>query len=477
MNILVIGSGGREHALVWKLSQSSHVKKIFCAPGNAGIEQLAILVPLKPTDIEGLLKFAKEKKIDLTVVGSEQPLVEGLVDAFEEQGLRIFGPSKSAARLEGSKVFSKDFMTRHRIPTAKYRDFSATAYDEAKNYIDTLDPPMVVKVDGLAAGKGVLICKSRQEAHLALDDIILKRAFGVSGNRIVVEEFLVGEEASVFILTDGERFATLHSAQDHKRILDGDLGKNTGGMGAYAPAPVVTDEILQRVIREVVHPTLDGMKREGSPYRGCLYIGLMITAEGPKVLEYNCRFGDPETQVVVPLIDGDLTDIFLSVAERRLDPSKVKLHLATAVCVVMASEGYPDEYRTGKQILGLEDIHLADDVVVFHAGTRKEDDKIVTSGGRVLGVTALGFNNELEQTIRNAYRAVKKISFEGAYYRSDIGKKALKYLPTIKSKELLKNWIKDGSRNLQIAFSRLLSLTKVHGYHDSTNISELSKKK
>jgi phosphoribosylamine--glycine ligase len=434
MNILVIGSGGREHALVWKLRQSPHVKTIFCAPGNAGIEQLATLVQLKPTDVKGLLKFAKEKKIDLTVVGSEQPLVEGLVDTFEEYGFKVFGPSKSAAQLEGSKVFSKDFMTRHHIPTAQYRNFAATAYDEAKNYINTLDPPMVVKADGLAAGKGVLICKDRQEALVALDDIVLHRAFGDAGGRIVVEEFLVGEEASIFILTDGERFVTLSSAQDHKRILDGDLGKNTGGMGAYAPAPIVTEEILQHVIREVVRPTLDGMKYEGSPYRGCLYIGLMITVDGPKVLEYNCRFGDPETQVVVPLIDGDLAEIFLSIAERRLDPSKVKMHQATAVCVVMASQGYPDEYQSGKQILGLENIKMEDGVVVFHAGTRKDGGKIVTSGGRVLGVTAIGFNDELDQTIRNAYRAVEKITFDGTYYRSDIGKKALKYLHTTKQR-------------------------------------------
>ena len=429
MNILVIGSGGREHALVWKLRQSPQVKTVFCAPGNAGIEHLAKCITLKPTDIKGLLKFAKEEKIDLTVVGSEQPLVEGIVDAFEERGLKIFGPSKAAAQLEGSKVFSKNFMLRHHIPTAKYRSFAATAIDEAKKYINVIEPPMVVKADGLAAGKGVLICKSRQEANLALDDIILNKAFGSAGNRIVIEEFLNGEEASLFVLTDGEQFAILASAQDHKCILDGDLGKNTGGMGAYAPAPVVTNELLQCVIPEVVQPTLNGMKQEGMPYRGCLYIGLMITPDGPKVLEYNCRFGDPETQVVVPLIDGDLAEIFLAIAERRFDPSKLKLHSATAVCVVMASHGYPDEYQIGKQIFGLENIKAEDGVVVFHAGTKAEGSAIVTSGGRVLGVTAIGFNNELEQTIRNAYRAVEKITFDGAYYRSDIGKKALKYLP------------------------------------------------
>jgi phosphoribosylamine---glycine ligase len=428
MNILVIGSGGREHALVWKLRQSPHVQSVFCAPGNAGIEQLATLVPLKPTDINGLLKFAKKNNIDLTVVGSEQPLVEGLVDVFEENGLKIFGPSKSAAQLEGSKVFSKDFMARHHIPTAKYRNFAASEILDAKNYISTLHTPLVLKADGLAAGKGVLICKNYQEAIAALDEIVVHRAFGEAGDRIVVEEFLVGEEASIFVLTDGERFAILASAQDHKRILDGDLGKNTGGMGAYAPAPIVTKELLPDLIRRIIQPTLNGMHHDGSPYRGCLYIGLMLTADGPQVLEYNCRFGDPETQVVVPLIDGDLAEIFLSIAERRLDPTTVKVHKAAAVCVVMASHGYPDAYQTGKQIFGVDSFKAEDGVVVFHAGTRKEKDKIVTSGGRVLGVTALGFNDELAQTIQNAYRAVEKITFDGAYYRSDIGKKALKYL-------------------------------------------------
>jgi phosphoribosylamine--glycine ligase len=425
MKLLVVGSGGREHALVWKLRQSPQVEKVFCAPGNAGIANLATCIPVKPTDMKGLLKFAQEEKIDLTVVGSEQPLVDGIVDVFEAQGMNIFGPSKAAAQLEGSKVFSKNFMLRHHIPTAAYRSFAATAVDDAKKYIATLEPPLVVKADGLAAGKGVLICKSHQEAALALDDIIVHRAFGAAGNHIVIEEFLEGEEASIFILTDGEHFALLASAQDHKRILDNDLGKNTGGMGAYAPAPLVTSELLQRIIHEAVQPTLDGMRKEGMPYRGCLYVGLMMTRDGPKVLEYNCRFGDPETQVVVPLIDGDLAEIFYAIAQRRFDASIAKLHSATAVCVVMASHGYPDDYQIGKQIFGLENIKAEDGVVVFHAGTKLDGNTVVTSGGRVLGVTAVGFTHELEQTIQNAYRAVDKITFDGAYYRSDIGKKAL----------------------------------------------------
>jgi phosphoribosylamine--glycine ligase len=428
MNILLIGSGGREHAIAWKLRQCQTVKKIFCAPGNAGIGQIASTVSIKANDIKGLLKFVKDEDIQLTVVGPEQPLVEGIVDAFEERGLKIFGPSKSAAQLEGSKVFSKDFMARHHIPTAAYRSFNSKQLDATKEYIKTCESPLVVKADGLAAGKGVLICKDQQEAFLAIEEIIQRRAFGDAGNQVVIEEFLEGEEASIFILTDGDRFSPLVSAQDHKRILDNDLGKNTGGMGAYAPAPIITDTLLKQVLDEIVRPTLDGMRKEGMPYRGCLYVGLMITKKGPKVLEYNCRFGDPETQVVVPLIDGDLAEIFLSIAEHRLDPSQVKLHKATAVCVVIASHGYPDTYQTGKKVLGLENIRPEEGVVVFHAGTKKDNNSIVTSGGRVLGVTAIGFKDELERTIQNAYTAVQKITFDGAYYRSDIGKKALKYI-------------------------------------------------
>ncbi len=426
MNVLVIGSGGREHALVWKLRQSPRVTSLYCAPGNAGIGQIGTLVPIKTADTKSLLKFADEKNIDLTVVGPEQPLAEGIVDAFESRGHKIFGPSKAAAQLEGSKVFSKDFMIRNHIPTASYRSFSAQEDREARKFIDTLEFPVVVKADGLAAGKGVLICENRQEADRALEAVIQNREFGSAGDRLVVEEYLSGEEASVFILTDGDRYAVLAPAQDHKRILDGDKGKNTGGMGAYAPAPIITESLLQKVEQEAVQPTLEGMKREGAPYRGCLYIGLMITADGPKVLEYNCRFGDPETQVVVPLIEGDLAEIFHSIAERRLDPATVSVHPASAVCVVVASLGYPDNYETGKEILGLEHMRAEDGVVVFHAGTKMENGKIVTAGGRVLGVTAIGFNDELEQTIRSAYRAVEKITFDGAYYRSDIGQKALK---------------------------------------------------
>jgi phosphoribosylamine--glycine ligase len=426
MNILVIGSGGREHTLVWKLRQSPHVHSLYCAPGNAGIAQHAALVSLKPTDIQGLMRFVRENKVDLTVVGPEQPLVDGIVDEFEQNGLKIFGPSKAAAMLEGSKTFAKDFMAKYKIPTAAYRSFRPGELHQAEAYSGTLSSPVVVKADGLAAGKGVVICETHQAAVLALRDMMLNKAFGSAGEIVVVEEFLVGEEASVFALTDGERYVTLASAQDHKRILDHDQGKNTGGMGAYAPAPIVTAEVLQRVREEVIEPLLEGMRSEGTPYRGCLYCGLMISNGRPKVVEFNCRFGDPETQVVVPLIEGDLAEILMSVAEGKLDPQSVKQHPASAVCVVMASRGYPDDYQTGKPIHGLETIQPDEGLVVFHAGTRSDGENIVTSGGRVLGVTAIGYEHELKSTIDAAYRGVSAITFDGAYYRSDIGLKALR---------------------------------------------------
>ena len=428
MNVLVIGSGAREHTIVWKLRQSPQVRALYCAPGNAGIGKMATLVSLKPTDISGLARFVKENAVDLTVVGPEQPLVDGIVDHFEAAGLAIMGPSKAAAMLEGSKAFAKEFMASCKIPTARFGSFGAGKLREAEQYARQLPLPIVVKADGLAAGKGVIICESYDAAVITLRDMLQNKSFGQAGEQVVIEEYLVGEEASVFALTDGDQYALLASAQDHKRILDGDRGKNTGGMGAYAPAPVVTADVLKRVEEEIVVPTLRGMKERGTPYRGCLYVGLMITAEGPKVIEYNCRLGDPETQVVLPLIEGDLAEIFMSIAGRRLDPGTVQLHEATAVCVVMASRGYPDDYQTGKAIHGLEHAKQEDGVVVFHAGTRADGDQILTSGGRVLGVTAIGYSHELQKTIDLAYRAVSMITFDGAYYRSDIGQKALRHL-------------------------------------------------
>lgn len=420
MNVLVVGSGGREHAIVWSLKRSAKVKKIFCAPGNAGIADIADCVSIKAEDIYGLAQFAQTNHIDLTVVGSEAPLVKGIVDLFEERGLKIFGPSKAAAQVEGSKMFLKNFLHRHNIPTAKYQTFSQSESEKTKQYVKQNVPPFVIKTDGLAAGKGVAICATVDDAVKILHEYFEEKVFGDAGSNIVIEEFMEGEEASVFAMCDGENYVLLSSAQDHKRIGDGDTGKNTGGMGAYAPAPVVTKEILDRVEIEIIRPTLKGMKAEGYPYKGCLYVGLMITKVGPKVVEYNCRLGDPETQAVLPLIESDPFDLYYACATGAISSYKLKLMNSSAVCVVIASQGYPDSYETGKGIKGLD---VVKDAIVFHAGTKKEQNNIVTSGGRVLGVTAIG--NGLQSTIEKAYSAVKRISFEGAYYRTDIGKKGL----------------------------------------------------
>ena len=426
MKILVIGSGGREHAICWKLKQSPQVSRLYCAPGNPGIQQVAELVPIKAHEIENLLRFAQQEHMDLTVVGPELSLSLGIVDLFEKNGLTIFGPTESAARLETSKIFAKDFMKRHAIPTSGYRSFSKSELKDARRFVDEMPLPMVVKADGLAAGKGVVVCETRRDANAALDAMMQSMAFGSAGERVVIEEFLRGDEASFFVVTDGERFVPLASAQDHKRILDGDQGKNTGGMGAYAPAPLVNAGIAKEVLRNIVEPTIRGMKAEGNPFAGCLYVGLMITANGPKVVEYNCRFGDPEAQVVIPLVDGDFAEVLYTAAQKKLNPAIVHQHVGSAVCVVMASKGYPDEYETGKKIDGLNAHATERDVVVFHAGTKREGDCVVTAGGRVLGVTSIGFDCDLGDTIRNAYAAVKKISFDGACFRGDIGKKGLK---------------------------------------------------
>ena len=429
MRILVIGSGGREHALCWKLKQSPEVERLVCAPGNAGIEQVAEIAPVKATDIDGLLRLAKKEKFDLTVVGPEQSLALGIVDQFEEHGLAIFGPTKSAARLESSKVFAKEFMVRHSIPTARHKSFGKGEKEQARQFIERGKTPVVIKADGLAAGKGVVVCASKAEAVLAVETMLEGKQFGEAGEKVVVEEFLEGEEASFLVITDGAAVAPLAPAQDHKRILDGDKGKNTGGMGAYAPAPVVTKMIVDRVVKEIVVPTIQGMKSEGNLFRGCLYVGLMITAQGPKVVEFNCRFGDPEAQVIIPLIDGDLARVLLAAATGQLAPARVGRHTASAVCVVMASQGYPEEYEVGKKILGLEKIRAEEGVVVFHAGTQRSGDAVVTAGGRVLGVTAIGYDHALQDTIHAAYSAVEKITFDGAYYRRDIGSKALHAKP------------------------------------------------
>jgi phosphoribosylamine--glycine ligase len=421
MNILVVGSGGREHALVWKLSQSPKVKKIFAAPGNAGIAQLAECVPIKGEDIAGLVAFAKANSIGLTVVGPEGPLSMGIVDVFAKAGLRAFGPSGKAAEIEASKQFSKDLMKKYNIPTAEYGVF--TDKQAATDYIRKKGAPIVVKADGLAAGKGVVVATTVDEALKALDMIMTDKAFGTAGDRVVVEECLVGEEASFMAFSDGKTVVPMASSQDHKRIFDNDQGPNTGGMGAYSPAPVVTKELEQRVMETVMIPTVRAMEKEGRFFKGVLYAGLMIHNNQAKVLEFNARFGDPETQPIMARLDTDLVDIIEAILDSRLDKLAIKWKPASAVCVVIASGGYPGSYEKGREIQGLDKAAQVKDVTVFHAGTSLKNGKVVTDGGRVLGVTGIG--PSVRAAIDNAYAGVREISFDGAQYRKDIGARAL----------------------------------------------------
>jgi len=420
MNILVVGSGGREHALVWKLAKSE--TKIYCAPGNAGIAQLAECVPIAATDIGALAAFAKEKKIDLTVVGPESSLVAGITDVFEGQGLAVFGPNQKAAQLEGSKVFTKKFLVKYGIPTAAFAAF--TEVEAAREYVKKNPRPLVVKADGLAAGKGVFVCKDQDEALAAIDQIMVEKAFGEAGREIVIEECLSGEEASFLAFTDGETVLPLPTSQDHKAIYDGDRGPNTGGMGAYSPAPVVTDALTEKIMNTIMLPTIRGLKQEGIVYRGVLYAGLMIDGDDIQVLEFNCRFGDPETQPLLMRLRGDLAEIMLATREGRLQDVSLDIDPDPTVCVIMAAGGYPGEYENGKKIKGLKKAAKMKNVVVFHAGTKKENDDIVTAGGRVLGVTAKG--KTLPKAIDAAYSAVQAIRWQGAQYRRDIGAKALR---------------------------------------------------
>ncbi|MHC4341049.1 MAG: phosphoribosylamine--glycine ligase [Planctomycetota bacterium] len=416
MKTLVVGGGGREHALAWKLSQSPRVDTVYCAPGNAGIAQFANCVDIGASDIDRLVSFAKEMAIDLTVVGPEDPLCRGIVDRFEEEGLRIFGPKKEAAALEGSKVFSKRIMTQYLIPTATARTFDD--HERAKQFLEGADFPAVVKADGLAAGKGVFIAQDFRQACDALDACFLERRFGDAGDLILVEEFLQGEEASVLAFTDGKTIAVLPTARDYKRIRDNDEGPNTGGMGAYSPAPVMTSEVMDQVVGQVLVPTVHAMNREGRTYKGMLYAGLMITKGGPKVLEFNVRFGDPEAQPVLMRLKSDLVDVLNAVLDGRLGDVKMAYDERPACCVVMASEGYPGPSKLGREISGLDTIEASDDLQVFHAGTSLKEGEILTSGGRVLGVTALG--NDVEEARAKAYEGMEKISFEGAQFRRDI---------------------------------------------------------
>ncbi|MBU0650925.1 phosphoribosylamine--glycine ligase [bacterium] len=435
MNILVIGSGGREHTLVWKLKQSSKAEKIFCIPGNAGIAELAECANIDIADFKSLIEFAKKNNIGLTVVGPEVPLVEGIVDEFEKEGLRIFGPSKEAAQLEGSKVFTKDFLKKYFIPTAEYEVFDNKK--DAFAYVQQKDVPIVIKADGLAAGKGVYVCDSLESADKALVDIFDDKIFKQAGHKVVVEECLVGQEASILVFCDGRHGLMMKPSQDHKRIYDNDEGPNTGGMGTYCPASVVTPELEMEIEHEIVIPTLHGMNKEMIPFKGMLFIGIMLTDKGPKVLEYNVRFGDPETQVVLPLLKNDLVEVMEACIDGTLKNIKLQWDDGACVCVVLASGGYPGKYEKGKVISFDPSLKDDKDIIIFHAGTfyegrgtkdegremKDEGREIVTSGGRVLGVTAKG--KDIKDAIDKAYKAVNKIKFDGMYYRKDIGKKAL----------------------------------------------------
>jgi phosphoribosylamine--glycine ligase len=424
MKVLVVGGGGREHALVWKIAQSPKVSKVYCAPGNAGISEQATLVPMQANDLQGLLDFALNERIDLTVVGPEEPLTRGIVDLFESKGLSIFGASRRAAELEGSKAFAKEMIKKYHLPTAIYEVFDDR--QKAIDYIRKQGAPIVVKADGLAAGKGVILCKTAEEAIAAVDQMMVKKVFGEAGRRVVIEEYLVGEEASYLAFTDGKAILPLASSQDHKAIFDGDEGPNTGGMGAYSPAPIVTDEVNQRIVEKILRPIIYGMAEEGRPYKGVIYAGLMIHEGQPRVLEFNARFGDPETQPVLMRMKGDIVPILQACIGGTLSRCKIEWENKASVCVVMASKGYPGDYEKGKIIEGFKEASRMEDVLIFHAGTACKDHQVITNGGRVLGVTGLGEN--IPKAIDRTYQAVKKISWEGVHYRTDIGKKALCWL-------------------------------------------------
>lgn len=419
MKILVVGSGGREHAIIWKIAQSPLVSKIYCAPGNGGISSIAECVPVKAMDIEGMVRFAKENSIDMVMVAPDDPLAAGMVDALEEAGVRAFGPRKNAAILEASKSFSKDLMKKYGIPTAKYEVFDNS--EHAIEYLRHQEYPIVVKADGLALGKGVIIAQGFDQAVEAVNDIMQDKVFGDAGNKVVIEEFMVGPEVSVLAFTDGKCVVPMVSSQDHKRALDNDQGLNTGGMGTFSPSRIYTQEIADFCMENVYKPTIEAMNKEGRKFKGILYFGLMLTQEGPKVLEYNARFGDPETQVVLPRLETDLIEIFDAIIDERLEEIEIKWNDGAAVCVIMASGGYPQQYKTGYEIEGLEEAEHDADIVVFHAGTRRENSKYYTAGGRVLGVTAIAAN--LDEAIKKAYEGVSKIRFTDMHFRKDIGRK------------------------------------------------------
>jgi phosphoribosylamine--glycine ligase len=421
MNILIIGSGGREHALAWKIRQSPRVKRVFCAPGNAGIAQVAELVPLAVDDVAAFVRFGRDERIDLTVVGPELPLTLGIADEFQRHGLRIFGPTRAGARIEGSKAFTKELLRRYNVPTGFFSTFSEA--DEASRYVAEVGAPIVVKADGLAAGKGVVICQTVKEAQDAIDEIMRTRIYGDAGERVVIEEFLQGEEVSFIGLSDGHTVLPLASSQDHKRAFDGETGPNTGGMGAYSPAPIVTPALHDRIMREIMEPVVRGLNELKLDYRGVLYAGLIITESGPKVLEFNARFGDPECQPLMLRLRSDLVELMEACIDGRLAEVTVEWDARAAACVVLAAAGYPGTYEKGKVIRGLDALRAWQNGVVFHAGTVQRDDTIITNGGRVLGVTALGAT--VRDAVTEAYRGVEQVHWDGIYYRRDIGYHAL----------------------------------------------------
>ena len=420
MKVLIVGSGGREHAIAWKVSQSCKVEKIYCAPGNAGISQVAECVPIGAMEFDKLVAFAKEKEIDLTVIGMDDPLVGGIVDAFEAAGLRVFGPRKNAAILEGSKAFSKNLMKKYNIPTAAYETF--TDPEKAMEYLKTAKMPIVLKADGLALGKGVLICQNLEEAEAGVKELMLDKKFGDAGNEIVIEEFMTGREVSVLSFVDGNIVKIMSSAQDHKRAKDGDQGLNTGGMGNFSPSPFYTEEVDEFCRKYIYQPTVDAMKAEGRPFKGVIFFGLMLTEDGPKVLEYNARFGDPEAQVVLPRLENDIVDVFEACIDGTLDQVDLRFDNDRAtVCVILASDGYPVSYKKGFVIEGLEKFEGKDDYYAFHSGTKfDENGRFVTNGGRVLGVTATG--SSLKEARAKAYEATEWVQFKNKYMRHDIGK-------------------------------------------------------
>lgn len=418
MKVLIVGSGGREHAIAWKVAQSEKVEKIYCAPGNAGCAEYAECVPIGAMEFDKLVAFAKEKEIDLTVIGMDDPLVGGVVDAFEKEGLRVFGPRKNAAILEGSKAFSKDLMKKYNIPTAAYENFDNA--EDALAYLETAKMPIVLKADGLALGKGVLICNTLEEAKEGVKSIMLDKQFGTAGNRMVIEEFMTGREVSVLSFVDGNTIKTMTSAQDHKRAKDGDEGLNTGGMGTFSPSPFYTDEVDEFCQKYIYQATVDAMKAEGREFKGIIFFGLMLTPDGPRVLEYNARFGDPETQVVLPRMKSDIVEVFEACIDGTLDKVELEFEDNAAVCVVLASDGYPLKYEKGFPIEGLDEFKQHDDYYCFHAGTKFDGDTIVTNGGRVLGVTAKG--KDLKEARANAYVATEWVTFANKYKRNDIGK-------------------------------------------------------